>query len=106
MPRGPTAGSEKIEQWLGGVGLGTLAGELRDLQLGQLLDTLPPGADEALAISKARPAAPLMRWGGGRSTGDFFFFRPVGFRKVKGGKYSAYLHFFAQSKILNFVFFA
>jgi len=47
-----SGGSEKLEDWLGGVGLGSLAAELKDLQLGQLLDTLPPGADEAIAISK------------------------------------------------------
>ena len=45
-------GTQKVEDWLGGVGMGSLAAELKDLQLGELLQTLPPGTDEAIAISK------------------------------------------------------
>ncbi len=36
------------------MGLGMLAGQLADLKLGELLDTPPPGLDEAVAIAKAR----------------------------------------------------
>ena len=36
-----------------------LSPQLKDLSLGDLLDTPPPGVDEAIAISKARP---LGRW--------------------------------------------
>ncbi len=35
------------------MGLGMLAGQLADLKLGELLDTPPPGLDEAVAIAKA-----------------------------------------------------
>ena len=38
---------------MGGLGLGAIAGQLADLQLGELLDTPPPGLDEAVAIAKA-----------------------------------------------------
>lgn len=34
------------------MGLGGIADQLKDLQLGELLDTPPPGVDEAVAISK------------------------------------------------------
>ena len=37
---------------LGSVGLGGMADQLGDLKLGELLDTPPPGLDEAIAISK------------------------------------------------------
>ena len=37
---------------LGALGLGAIAGQLADLQLGELLDTPPPGLDEAVAIAK------------------------------------------------------
>lgn len=40
---------------LGGLGLGVIANQLADLQLGELLDTPPPGLDEAVAIAKVRP---------------------------------------------------
>ena len=42
------------KDFLGGMGLGMLAGQLADLKLGELLDTPPPGLDEAVAIAKAR----------------------------------------------------
>jgi arsenite-transporting ATPase len=34
------------------VGLTGIVEQLKDLQLGELLDTPPPGVDEAVAISK------------------------------------------------------
>lgn len=34
------------------MGLGALAGQLKDLKLGELLDTPPPGLDEAVSIAK------------------------------------------------------
>ena len=42
-----------VQDVLGGLGLGAIAGQLADLQLGELLDTPPPGLDEAVAIAKA-----------------------------------------------------
>uniref|UniRef100_A0A1D1ZM62 ArsA/GET3 Anion-transporting ATPase-like domain-containing protein n=2 Tax=Auxenochlorella protothecoides TaxID=3075 RepID=A0A1D1ZM62_AUXPR len=41
-----------LDAVLGSVGLGSLAEQLKDLNLGELLDTPPPGVDEALAIAK------------------------------------------------------
>lgn len=40
--------------FLSGMGLGMIADQLADLKLGELLDTPPPGLDEAVAIAKAR----------------------------------------------------
>ena len=37
------------------MGLGMIADQLADLKLGELLDTPPPGLDEAVAIAKVRP---------------------------------------------------
>ena len=34
------------------MGLGAIGDQLKDLRLSELLDTLPPGVDEAVAISK------------------------------------------------------
>lgn len=34
------------------MGLGLVADQLKELKLGELLDTPPPGLDEAVAISK------------------------------------------------------
>ncbi|KAL3145706.1 ATPase arsa1 [Trebouxia sp. C0010 RCD-2024] len=45
-------GSKGVQDVLGGLGLGAIAGQLADLQLGELLDTPPPGLDEAVAIAK------------------------------------------------------
>jgi arsenite/tail-anchored protein-transporting ATPase len=42
----------KLDDMLGGLGLGGIAQQLKDLRLGELLDTPPPGIDEAVAISK------------------------------------------------------
>lgn len=38
--------------FLSGLGLGMVADQLKDLKLGELLDTPPPGLDEAVAIAK------------------------------------------------------
>ena len=45
-------GGKKLNDVLDSVGLGGVADQLKDLQLGELLDTPPPGVDEAVAISK------------------------------------------------------
>lgn len=45
-------GGAKLASMLDSVGLGALSEQLRELQLGQLLDTPPPGVDEAIAIAK------------------------------------------------------
>lgn len=37
---------------MSGMGLGIVADQLADLKLGELLDTPPPGLDEAVAIAK------------------------------------------------------
>jgi arsenite/tail-anchored protein-transporting ATPase len=42
----------QLEDVLGNVGLGGVADQLKDLKLGDLLDTPPPGVDEAVAIAK------------------------------------------------------
>ena len=41
-----------VSNFMGGMGLGALAGQLKDLKLGELLDTPPPGLDEAVSIAK------------------------------------------------------
>ena len=38
--------------FLSGMGLGMVADQLKELKLGELLDTPPPGLDEAVAIAK------------------------------------------------------
>lgn len=38
--------------FLSGMGMGMVADQLKELKLGELLDTPPPGLDEAVAISK------------------------------------------------------
>lgn len=45
-------GQKKTEDFLSGMGLGMLAGPLKDLKLGELLDNPPPGLDEGVAIAK------------------------------------------------------
>ncbi|GFR49978.1 hypothetical protein Agub_g12120 [Astrephomene gubernaculifera] len=45
-------GGKKLNEVLDGLGLGIVSEQLKDLQLGELLDTPPPGVDEAIAISK------------------------------------------------------
>ncbi len=43
------------QSMMSGMGLGMVVDQLADLKLGELLDTPPPGLDEAVAIAKARP---------------------------------------------------
>ena len=43
-----------VKNFLGGMGLGMIANQLADLRLGELLDTPPPGLDEAVAIAKVQ----------------------------------------------------
>ncbi|XP_020526122.1 ATPase GET3 isoform X2 [Amborella trichopoda] len=45
-------GGSGVKDFIDGMGLGALADQLGDLKLGELLDTPPPGLDEAIAISK------------------------------------------------------
>ncbi|XP_048503555.1 ATPase GET3B isoform X2 [Beta vulgaris subsp. vulgaris] len=45
-------GGTGVKDFMDGMGLGMLADQLGELKLGELLDTPPPGLDEALAISK------------------------------------------------------
>jgi len=42
----------QANDFLAGMGLGAIGDQLKDLRLSELLDTLPPGVDEAVAISK------------------------------------------------------
>ena len=44
--------TQGAKDFLGGLGLGMIASQLADLRLGELLDTPPPGLDEAVAIAK------------------------------------------------------
>ncbi len=46
--------------FLSGMGLGMLAGPLKDLNLGELLNTAPPGLDEGVAIAKASCSSHLL----------------------------------------------
>ncbi|XP_052186014.1 ATPase GET3B isoform X2 [Diospyros lotus] len=45
-------GGSGIKDFMDGMGLGMLVEQLGELKLGELLDTPPPGLDEAIAISK------------------------------------------------------
>ncbi|XVF75569.1 hypothetical protein PTKIN_Ptkin13bG0197400 [Pterospermum kingtungense] len=45
-------GGSGVKEFMDGMGLGMLVEQLGDLKLGELLDTPPPGLDEAIAISK------------------------------------------------------
>ena len=47
--------SSGAKDFMSSVGLGGLADQLGDLKLGELLDTPPPGLDEAIAIAKGVP---------------------------------------------------
>lgn len=42
----------QASDFLSGMGLGMVADQLKDLKLGELLETPPPGLDEAVAIAK------------------------------------------------------
>ena len=48
----PASGDNGVTKFLRSVGLGVFADQLADLKLGELLDTPPPGVDEAVAIAK------------------------------------------------------
>ncbi|WIA41436.1 hypothetical protein OEZ86_005016 [Tetradesmus obliquus] len=43
---------DQASDFLSGMGLGMVADQLKDLKLGELLETPPPGLDEAVAIAK------------------------------------------------------
>ncbi|CAF2102313.1 unnamed protein product [Brassica rapa] len=45
-------GGTEVKDFMDGMGLGMLVEQLGELKLGELLDTPPPGLDEAIAISK------------------------------------------------------
>ncbi|XP_057824569.1 ATPase GET3B isoform X2 [Cryptomeria japonica] len=45
-------GGSGVKDFMDSMGLGSLAEQLGELKLGELLDTPPPGLDEAIAISK------------------------------------------------------
>ncbi|EYU23598.1 hypothetical protein ABFS82_04G145800 [Erythranthe guttata] len=45
-------GGTGVKDFMDGMGLGLIADQLGELKLGELLDTPPPGLDEAIAISK------------------------------------------------------
>ncbi|CAI0397918.1 unnamed protein product [Linum tenue] len=47
------AGNDGVKDLMDGMGLGMLSDQFGDLKLGELLDTPPPGLDEAIAVSKA-----------------------------------------------------
>ncbi|KAE8701533.1 Zim17-type zinc finger protein [Hibiscus syriacus] len=46
------SGGTGVKEFMDGMGLGMLVEQLGELKLGELLDTPPPGLDEAIAISK------------------------------------------------------
>ena len=56
---------QSTKDFISGMGLGMIADQLAELKLGELLDTPPPGLDEAVAIAKVRPHAetPTIRQG-------------------------------------------
>ncbi len=47
-----SASGQQFNKFLDGLGLGMISSQLKDLDLGELMDTPPPGVDEAIAISK------------------------------------------------------
>ena len=54
MPAGAMTMMMMLAQsMMSGMGLGMVVDQLADLKLGELLDTPPPGLDEAVAIAKA-----------------------------------------------------
>jgi len=46
------SGSKGVSDFMGSMGLGGVLSQLEDLKLGELLETPPPGLDEAIAITK------------------------------------------------------
>lgn len=65
------AGREDFENVMGGfgVGVGSIVEQLADLRLGELLDTPPPGFDEAVAIAKVCVRGGVGVGGGGSPAG-------------------------------------
>ena len=55
----------QAQDFLKGMGLGMVADQLADLKLGELLDTPPPGLDEAVAIAKVVQFVDSQVGGGG-----------------------------------------
>lgn len=51
-----SGGAQGTKDFIANMGLGMIADQLADLKLGELLDTPPPGLDEAVAIAKVWPA--------------------------------------------------
>jgi hypothetical protein len=47
-------GGKGFNDFLDNLGLGIIAQQLKELDLGELMDTPPPGIDEAIAISKVK----------------------------------------------------
>jgi arsenite-transporting ATPase len=45
-------GAKGFNDFLDSLGLGAIAAQLKDLELGELMDTPPPGVDEAVAIAR------------------------------------------------------
>ncbi len=45
-------GGKGVSDFMGQMGLGSVLAQIEDLKLGELLDTPPPGLDEAIAITK------------------------------------------------------
>ncbi|KAH9609423.1 hypothetical protein KSS87_013320 [Heliosperma pusillum] len=50
--RSATKGGSGVKDFMDGMGLGMIADQIGDLKLGELLDSPPPGLDEAIAIAK------------------------------------------------------
>ena len=62
-------GKQEATDFMGGFGLGGVVEQLADLRLGELLDSPPPGFDEAVAIAKA--GAGCQGWGVGVGVGGW-----------------------------------
>ncbi|KAH1191451.1 ATPase ARSA1 [Glycine max] len=55
-------GGTGVKDFMDGMGLGMIADQLGELKLGELLDSPPPGLDEAIAISKAGILCTVMQF--------------------------------------------
>ena len=51
-----SSATQGTKDFITNMGLGMIADQLADLKLGELLDTPPPGLDEAVAIAKVGSA--------------------------------------------------
>ena len=51
------SGKQEAKEFMGGFGISSVIEQLADLKLGELLDTPPPGFDEAVAIGKVSDAS-------------------------------------------------